>query len=97
MEDQQQKLEEDKKKIEVEHNKIVEEKNWSLQSQFETTINKINKEKEIEKNKILKAMEDQRTIIKQEEKEIRDEKKRNRKNTWADGKTKTAIRKSEKG
>jgi hypothetical protein len=37
--------------------KLIQQQNKELQLEFETTINKIKEEKEIEKNKILKEME----------------------------------------
>jgi hypothetical protein len=57
--------------------KLIQQRNQSLQLEFKTTINKINEEKEIEKNKtqkMLKQMEEQQTIIKQSKIDISDKK-----------------------
>jgi hypothetical protein len=50
--------ENEKKKVE-EQLKLIQQQNKELQLEFKTTVNKINEEKEIEKNKLFKEMEDQ--------------------------------------
>jgi hypothetical protein len=63
--------------------KIIQQQHQELQLEFQTTINKINEEKEIEKNKtqkMLKEMVLQQIIIKQNNNYIKNEKKKTQKN-----------------